>query len=97
MPTSNTMFSYPSIHGRSFARRLAHRRLATRPVSTRLRSGARSARPPFLPSSTQHVKTLAVRRRAPRSLRTLLPEIVRATLALGGLLAWATVLLAVAG
>ena len=97
MPTPNTIFSYPSIHGRSFARRLAHRRISGRPGSGRPRSGARPARPFFLPSSTQQVKRSGARRRASLRPRTLLREVGRATLALGGLVAWATVILALAG
>ena len=90
MPTPSTIFSYPSIHGRSCARRLAHRGLAAR-------AGA-SRRSLFLPSATQHVRRTRARRRArPLTPRAVLREVGRATLALGGAIAWATVLLAFAG
>jgi hypothetical protein len=102
------MLSYPSIHGRSFARRLAQRRLASHAPASRARSRERTLTPGtagrafFLTPSTQQVKSGALRSHERRvhadvEARDVLREACRAGLAIGGLVAWASVVFALAG
>ena len=84
-----TVLSYPSIHGRSMGRRLAHRGLATRRAGSRGRLPRKAASPSkggafFSPRSAQQVERIAV-------------EIGRAALAAAALAAWGGIAIVIAG